>query len=113
MLRSAHAALAAAFLFSVPIFVQAAEERPLDHIAGALAEIQNALDREASQTLFPTGKRLTILKKICIPRGIDAQQSVYDCRIDYNVADEFSSYSPRAMQFVLVHNLSDDSWYQQ
>jgi hypothetical protein len=108
MFRMATAASAAALLLATP--VHAAEERPLDHIAPALAEIQNSLDDEASNTLFATGKRLTILKKACIARGIDAQQSVYDCRIDYNVADEFSSYSPRAMTFVLVHDLSTDSW---
>lgn len=107
MHRIAAAASVAAFVVATPVW---ADEQPLDHIGMVMDEIRNDVKKEGMRTLAPTHKTVSFGAKTCNLRSKDDKQSSYNCQIDFNVADDFSSYSPRRATFILTHDFATDSW---
>ncbi len=90
--------------------VRAADERPLDHIEMVIDEIRADVAKEGNRGLARIPKTMTILGKGCDLKSRDDKQSAYSCHVDINVADQFSSYSPRRATFTLKHDFASDTW---
>lgn len=105
----AMAAGAAALLLTGGAGFAADDERPLDHLDMAIKNIKRAYKIDATGP-FDVKKTFTVVKTTCDQFRKTVQETAWDCTMDFNISDQFSSNMPRTEAFRLIHNHEPDMW---
>lgn len=88
-------------------------DNPEAHLDMAIDALKREFGVGPTNDPFKTPKRLSISEKSCTPRGKDAKQAVFDCRIAFTVSDTLSAPFSNLMQVRLIHTYANNAWEMQ